>query len=131
MAIEFKRAGDVMSFECPAFKIEIYADAERIEFADPLHEPMDRVTEAFKVLDMMLEHKARQAHVLKRGPDITFDVKRSNPGKVVNEMHIKLNVDTEDAVDAIRKLNEYVWKHAPSENPPGHRFREFMKREGL
>lgn len=63
--IEFKRAGDVMVFECPAFKIEICADAERIEFADTLHDPIDRVTEAFKVLDMMLEHKARHTHVLK------------------------------------------------------------------
>lgn len=108
--IEFKSAGDAMVFECPAFKIEICADAESIEFADPLHEPIDRVTEAFKVLDMMIEHKARQAHVLHFGVDAAKG---------------------EDAAEVIRKLNEYVWKHTPSENQPGHRFREFMKREGL
>ena len=108
--IEFKRVGDVMVFECPAFKIEVCDDAESIEFADTLHEPMDRVTEAFEVLDMMIEHKARQTHVLHFGVDVAKG---------------------EAAADAIRKLNEYVWKHAPSENLPGHRFREFMKREGL
>lgn len=68
--IEFKRAGDAMVFECPAFKIEICADAESIEFADPLHEPIDRVTEAFKILDMIIEHKMRQTHVLKFDFDI-------------------------------------------------------------
>lgn len=57
--IEFKRAGELMVFTCPAFKVEVCSDAERIEFADTLHGPIDRVTEAFKVLDMMLEHKAR------------------------------------------------------------------------
>lgn len=114
MTIEFKRAGDVMVFECPAFKIEVCANAERIEFADTLHDPIDRVTEALKVLDIMLEHKDKH-----------------DRNKEVTEMNFKINVDTEDAAEVIRKLNEYVWKHAPSENPPGHRFREFMKREGL
>lgn len=57
--IEFKRAGDVMVFTCQSFKIEVCPNVENIEFADILHDPIDRVTEAFKVLDMMLEHKAR------------------------------------------------------------------------
>lgn len=112
--IEFNRVGDVMVFECPAFKIEVCADKEMIEFADTLHDPIDRVTEAFKVLDMMIEHKARQTRDLK-----------------VTEMNFKVNIDTKDAEEAIRKLNEYVWKHAPAENILGHRFRDFMKKEGL
>lgn len=56
---EFKRSGDVMVFECPAFKVEVCANAERIKLADTLHDQVDRVTEAFKVLDMMIEHKMR------------------------------------------------------------------------
>ena len=32
--IEFKRAGDVMVFECPAFKIEVLADSERIAISE-------------------------------------------------------------------------------------------------
>lgn len=139
--IEFKRAGDVMVFECPAFKVEISAsDAERIVVNPDLNiagsgEMMQLLTDAFKILDMMIEHKARQTHVLKPVQDITFDVKRSNPGKVVNEMHVKVNVDTEDAEKApetfSEQLNNYVWKSESGNNPPGHRFREFMKREGL
>ena len=112
--IEFKSASDVMVFECPAFKVEVYADAERVEFADPLHDPIDRVTEAFKVLDMMLEHKARQTRDLK-----------------VTEMNFKVNVDTKDAEESIRKLNEYAWKYTPADNAPDHSFREFMKKEGI
>lgn len=112
--IEFKRAGDVMVFECPSFKVEVCADAERIKFADTLHDSVERVAEAFKVLDMMTEHKALKTRDLK-----------------VTEMNFKVNVDTKDAEEAIRKLNEYVWKHAPAENIPGHRFRDFMKKEGL
>ena len=68
--IEFKRTGDVMAFECPAFKVEVVGDAERIEFADTLHDPVERVTEAFKILDMMIEHKMRRTSVLK----VDFDI---------------------------------------------------------
>lgn len=57
--IEFKREGEVMVFECPAFKVGVCENAESIEFAGEIHDPIDRVTEAFKVLDLMLEHKAR------------------------------------------------------------------------
>ena len=32
--IEFKRAVDVMVFECPAFKIEVLADYERITLVE-------------------------------------------------------------------------------------------------
>ena len=68
--IEFKRAGDVMFFTCPGFKIEVAGNgAERIELnRDIINSSSDfleRITEAFKVLDMMLEHKARHTHVLK------------------------------------------------------------------
>lgn len=112
--IEFKRAGDVMVFECPTFKIEVSGDEERIEFADILNEPISRVTEAFKVLDMMIEHKARQTRDLK-----------------VTEMNFKVNVDTKDAEESIRKLNEYAWKYTPADNAPDHSFREFMKKEGI
>lgn len=115
MTIEFKRVGDVMVFECPGFKIEVAGNGyERIELnREAIKSSVDcleRAAEAFKVLDIMLEHKSRQAHVLHFGVDVAKG---------------------EDAAEVIRKLNEYVWKHAPSENPPGHRFREFMKREGL
>lgn len=117
--IEFKRAGDAMVFECAGFTIEVCSDSERIAVNPdrPMagsNETMDMLTDAFKILDMMIEHNIRQTRDLK-----------------VTEMNVKVNVDTKDAEEAIRKLNEYVWKHAPSENPPGHRFREFMKREGL
>lgn len=86
--IEFKRAGDVMVFKCPAFKIEVCGNAESIEFADTLHDPIDRVTEAFKVLDMMLEHKAKH-----------------DSDKKVTEMNFKNNLDTSDAEKAIGALN--------------------------
>lgn len=109
--IDFKRSGDVMVFECPAFKVEVAGNgSERIEFNDDRFSSIDAVTDAFKVLDMMTKHKARQTHVLHFGVDVA---------------------NGEDAAEVIRKLNEYVWKHAPYESPPGHRFREFMKREGL
>lgn len=49
----------------------------------------------------------------------------------MTEMNFNVNVDTKDAEEAIRKLNEYVWKHASAENILGHRFRDFMKKEGL
>ena len=115
--IEFKRAGDVMVFECPSFTIEVCADSERIAIneaaaSDPRAKEV--ITDAFEVLDMMIEHKARKTRDLK-----------------VTEINFKVNVDTKDAEEAIRKLNEYVWKHAPAENIPGHRFRAFMKKEGL
>ena len=86
--IEFKRAGDVMVFECPSFKVEVCANAERIKFADTLHDPVERVAEAFKVLDMMTEHKAKQSK-----------------DKKVTEMNFKVNVDTKDAEEAIERLN--------------------------
>lgn len=107
--IEFKSAGDVMVFECPSFTIKVYADYERIAINDAAaNDPRAKevITDAFEVLDMMLEHKGKQANTLKVGPDITFDVKRSNPGKVVSEMHVKVNVDTEDAEKAIDALNK-------------------------
>ena len=112
--IEFKRSGDVMVFECPAFRVEVCANAERIKFADTLHDPADRVTEAFKILDMMIEHKNKR-----------------DGNKKATEMNIKINVDTTDAEKAIEHLNNYVWKSESGNNPPGHRFREYMKRRGL
>lgn len=60
--IEFKRAGDVMVFECVTFRIEVAPGAERIEFKEAGKEIPDTeflIQSAFKVLDMMLEHKAR------------------------------------------------------------------------
>jgi len=133
--IEFKSAGEVMVFECPAFKIEVLADSERIELnreaINSSGDSLERISDAFEILDMMIEHKNKQSNTLKVGPDITFDVKRSNPGKAVSEMHVKVNVDTTDAEKAIEQLNHYVWKSESGNNPPGHRFREYMKRRGL
>lgn len=67
--IEFKRAGDVMVFECPAFKIEVLADSERIELNSEAisiqNDALERISDAFEILDMMIEHKARHTHVLK------------------------------------------------------------------
>ena len=107
--IEFKRAGDVMVFECPAFKIEVCANSERIELSreaiNSQSDSLERISDAFEILDMMLEHKNKQSNVLKVGPDITFDVKRGNPRKVVSEMHVKVYVDTKDAEEAIDKLS--------------------------
>lgn len=60
--IEFKSAGDVMVFECPAFKIEVLADSERIkigEEASSHHDAKDIVSDAFEILEMMVSHKAR------------------------------------------------------------------------
>lgn len=60
--IEFKRAGDVMVFECPAFKIEVFADYERIaigEEASSHTDAKDIVSDAFEILDMMVSRKAR------------------------------------------------------------------------
>ena len=60
--IEFKRAGDVMVFECPAFKIEVLDDSERItlgEAASNHPDAKDIVSDAFEILEMMVSHKAR------------------------------------------------------------------------
>ncbi len=60
--IGFKRAGDLMIFECVTFRIEVSPCAERIEFKDAGKEIPDTeflIQSAFKVLDMMLEYKAR------------------------------------------------------------------------
>lgn len=115
--IEFKRAGDVMVFECPAFKIEVLDDSERIAISEEAsndHRAKEVVIDAFEILDMMIEHKN------KRDGD-----------KKVTEMNLKINVDTSDAEKAIEQLNHYVWKSELGNNPPGHRFREYMKRRGL
>lgn len=91
--IEFKRAGDVMVFECPGFKIEVAGnDAERIELnrngINSSSDFLERITEAFKVLDMMLEHKAKH-----------------DSDKKFTEMNFKINLDTSDAEKAIDALN--------------------------
>ena len=81
--IEFKRYGDVMIFECPAFTIKVCADSELITISESAasdHRAKEVVTEAFEVLDMMIEHKARQTRDLK-----------------VAEMNFKVNVDARDA----------------------------------
>lgn len=60
--IEFKRAGDVMVFECPTFKVEVFNDSERIaigEEASSHPDAKDIVSDAFEILDMMVSHKAR------------------------------------------------------------------------
>lgn len=93
MTIEFKRAGDVMVFTCPGFKIEVAPNgAERIELnretINSSSDFIERITEAFKVLDLMIEHKDKH-----------------NGNKKVTEMNFKVNVDTEDAEEAMRKLN--------------------------
>ena len=115
--IEFKRAGDVMVFECPAFKIEVLGDSERIaigEEASKNPDAKDIVSAAFEILDMMIEIKN------KRDED-----------KKVTEINLKINVDTADAEKTIEQLNHYIWKSELGGNPPGHRFREYMKRRGL
>lgn len=87
--IEFKRAGDVMVFECPAFKIEVAGNgAEHIEFNDERFSSIDDVTDAFKVLDMMLERKAKH-----------------DSDEKVTEMNFKINLDTSDAEKSIDALN--------------------------
>lgn len=77
--IEFKLAGDVMVFECPSFKVEVVADAERIainELAASDPHAKEVITAAFEVLNMMIEHKARQTHVMKYDFDI-HDARKS------------------------------------------------------
>lgn len=71
--IEFKRAGDLMVFECTAFKIEVLADSERIAISEEAsndHRAKEVVIDAFEILDIMVEHKTRHAHVLKADFDI-------------------------------------------------------------
>lgn len=116
--IEFKRAGDVMVFECPAFKIEVFADSERIEInreaISGQNDSLERISDAFEILDMMIEHK-----------------NKCDGDKKVTEMNLKINVDTYDAEKAIDQLNHYIWKSELGGSAPGHRFREYMKRRGL
>lgn len=72
--IEFKSAGDVMVFTCPAFKIEVLADSERITIGEEVskdNRAKEVISDAFEILDMMIEHKARHTHVLKM--DITHE----------------------------------------------------------
>lgn len=115
--IEFKRAGDAMVFECPSFKIEVLADSERIaigEEASKNPDAKDIVSDAFEILGMMLEHKNKR-----------------DGNKKVTEMNLKINVDTADAEKTIEQLNHYILKSELGGNPPGHRFREYIKRRGL
>ena len=77
--IEFKRYGDVMVFECPAFKVEVVADAESIAINESAaNDPRAKevITDAFEVLNMMIEHKARQTHIMKYDFDI-HDARKS------------------------------------------------------
>lgn len=77
--IEFKRAGDVMVFECPAFKIEVCNDSERIAINDAAASDThvkEVITDAFEVLDMMIEHKSRQTNVVNADLDIHDERKR-------------------------------------------------------
>lgn len=80
--IEFKRAGDVMVFECPAFKVEVSASgAERIVVNPDRNitgsdEMMQLLTDAFKIMNMMIEHKAQQMHIMKDDFDI-HDARKS------------------------------------------------------
>lgn len=84
--IEFKRAGDAMVFECPAFKVEISASGTERIVVNPNRnitssdEMMQLLTDAFKVLDMMIDHKARHTHVLKVDFDID-DARNKDPLK--------------------------------------------------
>ena len=117
--IEFKRDGDVMVFECPSFKVEVVADSERIVVNPDRHiagsgEMMQLLTDAFKILDMMIEHKNKR-----------------DGNKKVTDMNLKINVDAKDEEEVIERLNDYIWKSESGNNPPGHRFRECMKRRGL
>lgn len=115
--IEFKRAGDVMVFECPEFKIEVLDDSERIAISEEVsndHRAKEVVIDAFEILDMMIEHKNKR-----------------DGSKKVTEMNIKINVDTKGEEKAIDQLNHYIWKSELGNNLPGHRFREYMKRRGL
>ena len=108
--IEFKRAGDVMVFECPSFTIKVYADSESIiisESAASDHRTKEVITDAFEVLNMMIEHKARQTRDLK-----------------VTEMNFKVNVDTKDAEETILRLNEEL-------SGGGVPSRPFIKLEGI
>nr|DAM87641.1 MAG TPA: hypothetical protein [Caudoviricetes sp.] len=77
--IEFKRAGDVMVFECQAFTIEVCADSERIAIREEAsNDPRVKevITDAFEVLDMMLEHKDRNTNVVKADSCINHERKR-------------------------------------------------------
>lgn len=116
--IEFKRAGDAMVFECPSFKIEVLADSERIELNREAisiqNDALERISDAFEILGMMLEHKNKR-----------------DGNKKVTEMNLKINVDTADAEKTIEQLNHYILKSESGGNPPGHRFREYIKRRGL
>lgn len=112
--IEFKRNGDVMIFDCPAFKIEVVNGSEKITLSDSEENRITQIQDAFKVLDMMLEHKAKHGG-----------------SKKVTEMNFKVNVDITDAGQAIDALNKRCRIIEKVEASPGHRFREFMKREGL
>lgn len=72
--IEFKRTGDAMVFECPSCFIEVSGDSHRIklnrEYVRSSSELLANLEEAFKVLDMMTEHKMRRTNVLK----VDFDI---------------------------------------------------------
>ena len=116
--IKFKSAGDVMVFECPAFKIKVLNDSERIELnreaISSSNDSIERINDAFEILDMMIEHKNKRYG-----------------NKKVTEINLKINVDTSDAEKAIEQLNHYIWKSELGGSAPGHRFREYMKRRGL
>lgn len=90
--IEFKSAGDVMVFECQAFKIEVLNDSERIELnreaISSQNDSIERISDAFEILDMMVEHK-----------------NKCDRNKKVTEMNLKISVDTKDAEEAIDKLS--------------------------
>lgn len=91
--IEFKRYGDVMIFECPAFKIEVAGNgSERIEInrkaINRQSDSLERISDAFEILDMMVEHK-----------------NKCDGNKKATEMNLKINVDTKDAEEEIDKLS--------------------------
>lgn len=73
--IEFKRTGDVMIFDCPDFRIEVVNGSEKITLSDSEANRITQIQDAFKVLDMMLEHKAGRTPVYEYDLGINEDVK--------------------------------------------------------
>lgn len=87
--MEYKRAGDVYSFECGAFKVSIVGEVEKINF-DINGGGKENVDAAFHELKRLKEIRAAN------------EVAKV---KHVNNFHVTVTRDTDDALRKIEELN--------------------------
>lgn len=87
--MKYARAGDAYSFECSMFKISIIRDIEKIEF-NSTGIGKENIDVAFSELKRLKEIRAENEEA---------------KVKAVNNIHVTVPCDTDDALRKIEELN--------------------------